>query len=72
MSSDDRREFLKKLAKTALYSAPVVHSFAAPVDLLGQGMSSGHKHAGHGHGHAPPPAAQPSSTEPAPWDKPIP
>ncbi len=69
MSSDDRREFLKKLAKTALYSAPVVHSFAAPVDLLGQGQSSEHM------SHQAPPPAQPSTStmgEPAPWDKPIP
>lgn len=40
----DRREFLKKLAKGAVYAAPVMHSIAAPVDLLGQGQSSQHKH----------------------------
>lgn len=67
MSSDDRREFLKKLAKTAIYSAPVVHSFAAPVDLLGQGKSSEHKHQ-HQHG---PPAPPPSPAGTAPWDEPI-
>lgn len=68
MSSDDRREFLKKLAKTAIYSAPVVHSFAAPVDLLGQGKSSEHKKQ-HQHG---PPAPPPSPAGTAPWDEPIP
>ena len=41
MTQVNRRAFLKKLAKGAVYSAPVVYSMAAPVDLLGQGMSSG-------------------------------
>lgn len=41
MTQVNRRAFLKKLAKGAAYSAPVVYSMAAPVDLLGQGMSSG-------------------------------
>ena len=41
MTTDDRRAFLKKMAKGVAYSAPVVYTMAAPVDLLGQGMSSG-------------------------------
>ena len=41
MTQVDRRAFLKKLAKGAAYTAPVVYSMAAPVDLLGQGQSSG-------------------------------
>ena len=41
MTQVNRRAFLRKLAKGAAYSAPVVYSMAAPVDLLGQGMSSG-------------------------------
>jgi hypothetical protein len=41
MTQVDRRAFLRKLAKGAAYSAPVVYSMAAPVDLLGQGQSSG-------------------------------
>ena len=41
MTQENRRAFLRKLAKGAAYSAPVVYSMAAPVDLLGQGMSSG-------------------------------
>jgi len=41
MAQESRRAFLRKLAKGAAYSAPVVYSMAAPVDLLGQGMSSG-------------------------------
>jgi len=40
----DRREFLKKLAKGAVYAAPVVYSIAAPVDLVGQGKGSQHMH----------------------------
>ncbi len=41
MAQENRRAFLRKLAKGAAYSAPVVYSMAAPVDLLGQGKSSG-------------------------------
>lgn len=41
MSQTDRRAFLRKLAKSAAYSAPVVYSMAAPLDLIGQGKSSG-------------------------------
>lgn len=41
MSQLERRAFLRKLAKGAAYTAPVVYSMAAPVDLIGQGMSSG-------------------------------
>ena len=40
MTQVNRRAFLRKLAKGAAYSAPVVYSMAAPVDLLGQGVSS--------------------------------
>jgi hypothetical protein len=43
MSQQDRREFIKKLAKGTAYVAPVVHSLAAPLDLVGQGKSSEHK-----------------------------
>ena len=46
MSQEDRRAFLKKLAKGTVYAAPVVHSLAAPLDLVGQGKSSEHKHQG--------------------------
>ena len=41
MTQVDRRAFLRKLAKGAAYTAPVVYSMAAPVDLIGQGQSSG-------------------------------
>jgi len=41
MNAEDRRSFLKRLAKSAAYAAPVIQSFAAPADLVGQGQSSG-------------------------------
>jgi hypothetical protein len=41
MTQVNRRAFLRKLAKGAAYTAPVVYSMSAPVDLIGQGMSSG-------------------------------
>lgn len=68
MSTSDRREFLKQLAKTATYSVPVVYTVAAPRELLGQGKSSEHKGL---HGHGPPPAPPPGAA-PAPWDQPPP
>ncbi|MCZ6915770.1 MAG: hypothetical protein O7I93_03245 [Gemmatimonadetes bacterium] len=40
MRSHDRREFLKKLATGAVYTAPVMVSLAAPPALAGQGMPS--------------------------------
>jgi hypothetical protein len=66
MTDPDRREFLKKLAKTAVYSAPVVYSLAAPVELVGGGMSSVHMMSA--------PATQPATQQPsdAPWDRPPP
>ena len=63
MKDEDRREFLKKLAKSAVYTAPVVYSLAAPIELVGQGMSSQKKPKA--------PAQQPAATD-APWDRPPP
>ena len=40
MVNKDRRDFLKRLAKGAVYAAPVVVSMAAPVHLVGQGMGA--------------------------------
>ena len=71
MTTPDRREFLRKLAKTAAYTAPVVYTLAAPIDLVGQGSSSQHK-------KQQPAAAydtQSPNTQPggqAPWDAPPP
>jgi hypothetical protein len=36
MTQADRREFLRKLAGGVAYSAPVVYSMAAPMDLVAQ------------------------------------
>jgi len=41
MTQVDRRAFLRKMAKGVAYTAPVVYSMAAPLDLMGQGSSSG-------------------------------
>ena len=50
MDSQERREFLKQLAKGTAYATPVVHSLAAPLDLLGQGKASEHKKQTTGNG----------------------
>jgi hypothetical protein len=73
MTEHDRREFLKKLARTAVYVAPVVYSLAAPVELAGQGT---------GHGHHPKAAGvqtqqqqqptKPPPGSPPPWQQPPP
>lgn len=42
MTEQDRRDFLKRLAKAAVYAAPVVHSLAAPADVLGQSWTEHH------------------------------
>lgn len=42
MTIDDRRTFLKKLARGVAYTAPVVASFTAPTELVGQGEASAH------------------------------
>ncbi|MGD2136183.1 MAG: twin-arginine translocation signal domain-containing protein, partial [Gemmatimonadales bacterium] len=67
MGEQDRRDFLKRLAKAAAYAAPVVHSLAAPADVLGQAWTEHHpKSSGFDQ-------QQPTTTnEPgreAPWDR---
>ena len=67
MTDEDRREFMKKLAKGVAYVAPTIVSVTAPASLAGQGMGSQHKHMnGHGHGH------QSSLRSPPPWKAPPP
>ena len=39
MSDSDRRAFLKQLAKTTAYSAPVIRTLAAPDPAMGQALS---------------------------------
>ena len=38
-ATSDRRAFLLRLARTAAYSAPVIHTLAAPRTVQGQGLS---------------------------------
>lgn len=40
MSSHDRREFLIRMARGAIYAAPVVHTLAAPDSASGQAPPS--------------------------------
>jgi hypothetical protein len=63
-----RREFLQKIAKGAVYSAPLIATFAVAPDLLAQAGSA------PGHHHTAAPAASTPSTPseapgPAPTDK---
>jgi hypothetical protein len=64
MTPEDRRAFLKRLAGTTAYVAPVILSFAAPSDLVAQGVSPSKK----------PMMAASFEPEPAPspWDAPAP
>ena len=64
MLDAERREFLKKLAKSAIYAAPVIHTIAAPIELFSQGMGSP-MGMGMGMGMGAPAA-------PAPWNEPPP
>ena len=69
MPDPKRREFLKQLTKSTVYVAPVIYTIAAPLELIGQGMSSQHKGGsgspGHGGGHG-------FGASEAPWDEPPP
>lgn len=38
--TEDRRDFLKRLAKGSLYAVPVIHSLAAPRGLSAGGVES--------------------------------
>lgn len=70
MTDRDRREFLKKLAKAAAYTAPVVYSLAAPIELIGQG-SEHKKHPASGASQSAPSGAQQPGGA-APWERPPP
>ncbi len=37
MSQEDRRAFLRKMAKNVVYSAPLIYSMAVPLAVVGQG-----------------------------------
>jgi hypothetical protein len=65
MTPEDRRAFLKRLAKTTAYMAPVVQSFAAPADIVAQGSSPSKKKPMGAAGFE----AEPT---PSPWNAPAP
>ncbi len=54
MTQANRREFLRKLAGGVAYSAPLVYSMAAPMDVVaqsGKGWKASGKGKGHGQGN---------------------
>ncbi|MFC1639273.1 hypothetical protein ACFL3B_00760 [Gemmatimonadota bacterium] len=53
MTQADRREFLRKLAGGAAYSAPVVYSMVAPMDVVAQSGKGGSQGSAKGHGKDP-------------------
>lgn len=70
MKGEQRREFLKQLAKGAVYAAPVIRTMTAPLEVVGQGESTSHK---HDHGKwAGSSSAQPGLGGPAPGAQPSP
>lgn len=50
MTQADRREFLRKLAGGVAYTAPVVYSMAAPMDVVAQSGKGGAQGSAKGHG----------------------
>ena len=70
MLDAERREFLKKLAKSAVYAAPVIQTVASPITLFSQGMASFGMMMGGGGGMGG--MAAPAPAAPAPWDQPPP
>ncbi|NIM49628.1 MAG: hypothetical protein GTN62_05340 [Gemmatimonadales bacterium] len=70
MTEQARREFLKKLAKAAAYTAPVVYSLAAPIDLVGQGGKSSQHKMQSAAFQQQQPQQRPGGD--APWDRPPP
>jgi hypothetical protein len=69
MTEERRRAFLKRLAKGAVYAAPVIRTMSAPLEVVAQGQSTSHKndHGGPRSGSSaggsglggPPPGTQP-------------
>ena len=50
MTRADRREFLRKLAGGVAYSAPVIYSMTAPMDVVAQSGKGGSQGSVKGHG----------------------
>ena len=65
MSTEDRREFLKQLAKGTAYAAPVVYTLAAPIEVAGQGQGGSMKQGG-GQGGGGSTSSSTSTTSPFP------
>jgi hypothetical protein len=72
MTDDTRREFLKRIAKTAVYAAPVIHTLAAPVELIGQGSSTQKKPMMAAAFDTQQPSTTTQTNQEAPWDRPPP
>jgi hypothetical protein len=70
VTREDRREFLKKLAKGAVYAAPAIVSMSAPVELVGRRVQATHH--GHGCANCPPPHQPHTVLQKAPWERPPP
>lgn len=73
----DRRAFLKALARRAAYAAPVILSVTAPSELHGQSKGSQHKHfsaprAGTGGAQQPASRTLDPGGAPPPWKAPPP
>ena len=65
-----RREFLEKIAQGAVYSAPLIATFAVAPDLLAQGSLPGHHHTSAPSTSTPSTPSSPSEAPgPAPTDQ---
>lgn len=72
MAGQDRREFLKAVARSMTYTAPLVYSLTAPIELVGQGKASKHKPGGGGMGMEMGMGMAAPAGVTAPWDRPPP
>ena len=64
-----RRQFLEKIAKGAVYSAPLIATFAVAPDLLAQGSLPGHHHTAPAASTPSTPSSPSEAPGPAPTDK---
>jgi hypothetical protein len=70
VTRENRRKFLKKLAKGAVYTAPAIVSMSAPVELVGRRVQATGK--GHSCSSCPPPHHPHTVQQKAPWERPPP
>lgn len=71
MSDQDRRAFLRKIAKGAVYVAPVVYSMALPTRVMAS-HKPGHTMMPMGSAPAQQQQQQPTTQRDAPWQRPPP